>query len=123
MIIMRGIKASHKTENFVCPNEKCGKTFEKPVQLIDSSKIPRETYHACPHCLSEVNLKISNSKDLEGVSVKTSKCLEERLPMKCPHHFELLRNLPKNALTPEECLTCPNILTCYLRKEFLPEHI
>jgi hypothetical protein len=117
------IKAFHKPEIFVCPNEKCGKTFDKPIQLIDTSKIPRETYHACPHCLSEVSLTVSSKKDVGAASAKTSRCLEERLPMKCPQHFELLRNLPKNALTPEECLICPSILTCYLRKEFLPNHI
>jgi len=112
-----------KSETFVCPHEKCGKTFEKPILLIDSSKTPRETYHACPYCLSEVKLVVSNQEKLSRVSIETSKSLEERPPLKCPHHFELLKNLPEGASAPEECLTCSHVINCFIRKERLPQRL
>jgi hypothetical protein len=33
-----------------CPNRRCNRIFQKPVELKDLSETPPRTYRACPHC-------------------------------------------------------------------------
>jgi hypothetical protein len=37
-------------------------------------------------------------------------------PAKCAHFSGLLNPLPEGALLPEECLLCPKVLQCNVRK-------
>lgn len=75
----------------VCPNNVCGKMFQKALVLTDLSRKPTETYYACPYCFSKVK-----------IAVKTE----------CQHYFGYLKKLPKNASIPDECLTCERITQC-----------
>jgi len=83
-------------KSLVCSNVGCGKAFQRVLILTDLSKTPRETYYACPHCLSKVETAVK----------------EEKLPPECPYYFGFLKTFPKKTSIPDECLTCPKIIQC-----------
>ena len=105
-----------KPDHLVCPYGECGKGFERPIVLTDFSKTPRETYYACPHCLTKVDV-VAKDSCVDSVSVKTSGSHMEKPPTECSHHYGYLKTLPKEAGIPDECLTCPNLLQCFVKKE------
>jgi DNA-directed RNA polymerase subunit RPC12/RpoP len=108
------MKALPKSELFFCPYEHCGKGFVKPLILTDSSEILRKTYYACPHCHSKLDIKV---EDLHVIRIE--KCDGgERVPIKvnCLHNFGYLQTLGENDPIPDECLVCPRILRCYVKK-------
>lgn len=97
---------------FICPYSKCRRTFRKPLMLTDASKVPRETYYACPHCLSRVDVSIDNGKNIHGFSVKASEKSELARLIECPYNFGYLKSLSKDSSIPDKCLTCANLLQC-----------
>ena len=105
-----------KHDHLICPYNECKKEFEKPIVLTDFSKTPRETYYACPHCLTKVDVVAKDPK-FDSISVETSEKLVEKPPTECAHHFGYLKALPKEAVIPDECLTCPKLLQCFVKKE------
>ena len=101
-------------EKMKCPYKGCGKAFDKPTVLTDSTSMPRETYYACPYCMSKLDIIVENMK---LVSVKTTeypKVFDS--PAKCAHYFGFLTALPKDAPIPDECLICPKVLQCNIKK-------
>jgi len=38
-----------------CPQKECNRAFQKPVIVTNFSFIPKETYSACPYCLTRIN--------------------------------------------------------------------
>lgn len=109
---MRNVKYGHLT----CPYNECKKGFEKPLVLTDFSSTPRETYYACPHCLTKVDVAMNDSY-MDSISVETSDTPVEQPPAECTHHFGHLKSLPKEAAIPDECLTCSKLLQCLVKKE------
>jgi DNA-directed RNA polymerase subunit RPC12/RpoP len=108
------MKALHKSDLLFCPYGKCGKGFAKPLLLTDSSSILRETYYACPHCQSKLDIIVENLH-----VIRVEKCEGgERVatPLDCPHAFGYLKTLHEDAAIPDECLVCPKILQCSVRK-------
>jgi hypothetical protein len=55
------------------------------------------------------NMKITSVKPTEYPKVFES-------PAKCAHFSGLLNSLPEGAPLPEECLLCPKVLQCNVRK-------
>ena len=98
---------------FACPYSQCRKTFRKPLMLTDSSKIPRETYYACPYCLSKINMITDDPEDVQKTSVKVSETNGLAGIIECPHHFGYLKKLGKNASIPDECLSCFRLMECF----------
>ena len=111
-----------KAEHLVCPYNECRKEFEKPVMLTDFSKMPRETYYACPHCLTEVDVVVKD-QGLGSVSLETSRNSPETTPSKCPYQFGYLKTLPIDATIPDRCLTCSKLLQCFVKKENLVKEV
>ncbi len=102
-------------EKLRCPYDGCGKSFEKPSILTDSSTMPRETYYACPYCQSKLDILV---EDLKIVGVKPTeypKVFES--PAKCSRHFGFLNTSSNNLPIPDECLLCPKVLQCSVRRE------
>ena len=52
----------HKKGKLKCPYKGCEKEFDKPTLITDSSRIPRETHYACPHCMSNLDIVTKDSK-------------------------------------------------------------
>ena len=97
---------------FICPYPQCRRTFRKPLMLTDASKMPRETYYACPHCLSRVDVTVDNEENMHNFSIKASERNKLATLVECPHHFGYLKSLPKDNSIPEKCLTCANLIQC-----------
>jgi len=102
-------------EKLRCPYKGCEKTFEKPTVLTDASTIPRQSFYVCPYCMSKIdvvteNLKVVGVKPTEYPTVFDS-------PAKCAHFSGLLNALPPDAPLPDECLICPKVLQCNIRKK------
>lgn len=116
----------------VCSNSKCGRSFTEPIELtaIQANGSP-ETYHACPHCFSQVNLgkrkaeetKTSSDKLRKGPSEappsapkkdlkEKAKGIEKTKPPACPHFIGHLKTRPKGSPIPDECLTCAAVMQC-----------
>lgn len=95
----------------------CGKEFERPLAATNTSGGTIKTYHACPHCLSEIAEKprFEETKS-EGPALrfgepkKPSVKLEEG--SNCLHSLGFLKSRPKNTAIPEECLTCERMIEC-----------
>lgn len=106
---------SHST-GLACPYGKCGKRFEQPLVLTDFSKIPRETYYACPYCFSRVEIALRSQGNLNSVSAKTSENADVKTPEECSHYLGYLKTVPKGDPIPDECLTCPKLIRCTVKK-------
>ncbi|MCW3999833.1 MAG: hypothetical protein NWE93_06305 [Candidatus Bathyarchaeota archaeon] len=97
-----------------CPYKGCEKKFDKPTVITDTSVIPRQTHYACPYCMSRLEILTEKTKI---VSVKPAEYpLVLDSPAKCAHFSGLLNTSPENTLT-DECLVCPKVLQCNLRKK------
>jgi DNA-directed RNA polymerase subunit RPC12/RpoP len=108
------MKALHKSELLFCPYRNCGKGFVKPLLLTDSSEILRETYYACPHCHSKLDITVEN---LHVIRVEKCEGGESApTPVSCPYDFGYLGALQEDAPIPDECLICPKVLLCSIRK-------
>ena len=102
-------------ERLRCPYEGCGRSFDKPTVMTDSSCVPRESFYACPHCMSRLEIT------MDGMKVKSINATEyPRVfdsPAKCAHFFGFLHAFPENAPLADECLICPKVLQCTVRKK------
>jgi len=105
---------SQRFELIFCPYENCGRGFVKPLLLTNPSGVVRETYYACPHCQSKLDIRVENlhvthvGKCEGGESTST--------PVSCPYSLGYLSALQENAPIPDECLTCPKIMRCSIKE-------
>ena len=104
---------SHK-EKLRCPYVGCRKTFEKPAVLTDSSMVPRESYYACPYCNSKIDILTDNMKIVGVRASEYPKVFDS--PAKCAHFFGFLNSIPKDMSIPDECLICPKVLQCGIKR-------
>ena len=102
-------------EKLRCPYTGCGKSFEKPTILTDTTTIPRETFYACPYCMSKIDIQTENMKIISVKPTDYPKVLDT--PAKCARYVGFLNTISKNGSIPDECLVCPKVLQCSVRKE------
>jgi hypothetical protein len=97
-----------------CPYKGCRKSFDKPTVLTDSSSVPRQTYYACPYCMSKLDVL---TEDMKIVSVKpTDYPTVLDSPAKCAHFHGFLNSVPEGLPISDECLVCPKVLQCNVRR-------
>ncbi len=97
-----------------CPYNQCGKKFEKPVVLTDSTRLLRETYYACPHCHSKIDVSV-DSKSGSLLSIKTADTPVDAAPAQCKHFFGYLKLGENGSSMPDECAICPKVMQCFVR--------
>ena len=105
-----------QTGKLQCPYSSCRKTFEKPIVLADKSQVVRETYYACPHCRSKVELILDDPVHPRLVSVDDEFYVGRRAPNQCPHYIGYLRELPGDSDLPDGCAVCPKVMQCFIKK-------
>jgi DNA-directed RNA polymerase subunit RPC12/RpoP len=106
--------------DLVCPYGSCGKEFRQPILLASEGELSRESYYACPHCHSKLDLVLKDSRDLSSVEAVASTDLkvhvaEEKKPESCTYYIGYLKTLSEDAPLPERCLTCPKVMLCFAR--------
>jgi DNA-directed RNA polymerase subunit RPC12/RpoP len=102
-------------EKLKCPYKGCEKSFDKPTVLTDSSSIPRQTYYACPYCMSKLDIMIEKKKIVCVKPTEYPKVFDS--PAKCAHYFGFLNAIPKDMPIPDECLVCPKVLQCNIKRQ------
>jgi hypothetical protein len=102
-------------EKFQCPYSGCEKWFEKPTVITDTSVVPRQTHYACPYCMSKLEIVSENAKILSIRPTEYPKVFDS--PAKCAHYSGLLNAPPESVLTQDECLVCPKVLQCDIRRK------
>lgn len=107
--------ALHQSGKLHCPYTMCNKAFEKPIVLTDTTKLIRETYYACPHCRSRIEIDTEDPTNPRLVRVDTMFNISQKGPSQCKHNFGHLGDLPDNAEIPDECAICPKVMQCFIR--------
>jgi hypothetical protein len=103
----------HHPGRLRCPYKGCGKSFERPAVLTDSSIFPRKTNYACPYCMSKIDLTVEGLKVVDVRALEYPKVFDS--PAKCAHYAGLLNSTLSDRPIPDECLICPKVLQCSLR--------
>jgi uncharacterized Zn-finger protein len=101
-------------EKLRCPYKGCQKTFAKPTVVTDMSTIPRQSFFACPYCMSKIDIVAENTKVVDVRPTEYPTVFDS--PAKCAHFSGLLDTVPPDAPLPDECLICPKVLQCTIRR-------
>ena len=109
------IKQPRGASGLLCPYEQCGKPFEKPVVLMNTTQIGRETYYACPHCQSKLDVTV-DSGDASKIFVAAATTPVVKTPENCKHGFGYLRLLDDRSEIPDDCAVCPKVMQCFAKK-------
>ncbi len=99
-----------------CPYDMCKKVFDKPIVLLDSSSVVRETYYACPHCRSKVEIDVEDPMHPRLIGVDDFVLVGQRAPAACPHYVGYLRELSGQTDIPDGCAVCPKVIQCSVKK-------
>lgn len=82
-----------------CPYKGCGKEFDQPTVIIDSSKILREIHYICPHCMTKIEIVTENTKLIGVIAAERprvfdspAKTARERSQMEEPNDAEIISN-------------------------------
>jgi hypothetical protein len=111
--LMLNLHLHHATE-LKCPYVGCGKSFDKPTVLIDSSTFPRRTFYTCPHCASKLDLDIRGKKVVNIRRLEHGQVLDS--PAKCAYYSGLMTAPAGDEVVLEECLLCPKIMQCGIHR-------
>ncbi len=105
-------------EHLRCPYKGCEKTFEKPTVLTDKSGVTRQSYYACPFCMSKIDIVTENTKIVDVKPVDYPPKVFDS-PAKCAHFSGLLgpAGVGGSGQIPDECLVCPKVLQCDVRRK------
>ena len=108
-------EVSPNAQGITCPNSRCGKIFDKPLELIDLAKPPEGSSLVCPYCLTKLEqIQPEQETVMETFSGKRPQDVAAQKEGKCPHFVGYLGKRPKNAPIPDFCLTCPEMMKCML---------
>jgi hypothetical protein len=107
-----------KKETITCPNDACGKIFDKPLKTVNLQKSSKEPYNACPYCLTEITFTDNNALDSSENAAIEIAPLEEKPSQNqpentsCTHYFGFMREKEHKLQMPEECLVCSQLMAC-----------
>ena len=116
LISMHLLHFHESSEKLQCPYKGCEKHFDRPTMITDNSVVPRQTHFACPFCMSRLELYTAKEK-IVGVRATEYPMVFDS-PAKCAHFSGLLNAPPGSMITRDECLICPKVLQCNVRKKW-----
>jgi DNA-directed RNA polymerase subunit RPC12/RpoP len=103
-----------------CPNNKCGKIFDKPLQTINLQQDSNSPYNSCPYCFTEITILESEIENPPEESFTQTE-LEKEVPTEvlektiiCNHHLGYLKEKELKQQIPEECILCTRVIDCML---------
>jgi len=101
-------------KGFAC--DQCGTKFPKPIFATILTGGQKQTYYACPRCMTKVqNFKLESKKNEETPFSPKGFGMPKAEPagtFKCGHFFGYLSKHQKNTPFPDECLTCSRMFEC-----------
>jgi hypothetical protein len=65
--------------------------------------------------MSKLDILVDNMKIVSVKPTEYPKVFDS--PAKCAHYMGFLNVIPKDAPIPDECLICPKVLQCGVRKQ------
>jgi hypothetical protein len=109
----------------ICTNEKCGRYVPMPITINDLNLNTK--YRGCPFCFTELPEITVRKRDKPVHGIKISEGCTKKLTQSNPAHgprqteecsrkLGYLSERPKDEDIPEQCMTCPQIIECMLRK-------
>ncbi len=101
-------------EHLHCPYKGCEKDFERPTVLTDLSSVPRQSYYACPFCMSKIDVVTEGMRIVDVKPVDYPATVFDS-PAKCAHFSS--GQIGFDGAVPDECLICPKVLQCDRRKK------
>lgn len=84
--------------------------------MADKTKLVRETYYACPHCRSKVELLLEDPTNPKLIQAEDPSNSGQKTPKQCKHSFGYLGDLSGDVDIPDECTICPKVLLCFIRR-------
>jgi len=116
------VKKTSETTVLTCPNNKCGKIFDKPLITINLQQNSKTPYNACPYCFTEITIVENESKtppeesftEIELGKEQVAEVLEKTVL--CNHHLGYLKERELRQQIPEECILCTKVIDCMLKK-------
>jgi len=78
--------------------------------------MPRQTFYACPHCMSKIDIRTENLKVVGIKAIEYGKVFDS--PANCAHYTSFLNAMSYDRTIPEDCLVCPKILQCGTKKQW-----
>ena len=109
--------------SFYCPNEKCGHVFKRPLVALQIQEDEETKFYACPRCLSEITVAddsmLPDVDELEDDGKEESEneqVLAPEASSGCHHHYGYLGERDSNAVIPEECMICKDLMSCMHKK-------
>lgn len=102
------------SDNFICKNPSCRRTFSKPLKTSDLKQKPQIPYYACPYCLTEITLNETQT----ATDQATASNILEKLGKSsaCKHYVGYLSERTTKEAVPDECLLCNVLVQCMLKK-------
>jgi hypothetical protein len=76
----------------------------------------RETFYACPHCMSKIDIITENLKVVDVRPMQYGEVFDS--PAKCARYSSFLNAIELDMAIPDECLVCPKILQCGIKRRF-----
>jgi hypothetical protein len=70
--------------------------------------------YACPFCMSKIDLKVEGLRVVNVMPLEYPKVFDS--PAKCAHYASLLNSTTSDSPLPEECLVCPKVLQCSIKR-------
>jgi DNA-directed RNA polymerase subunit RPC12/RpoP len=104
----------HHGEKLKCPYKGCGKSFDRLATVTESTPMQRQTYYACPHCMSKIEVITENFKIVDIRPMEYGKVFNS--PAKCAHYTGFLSAISNDIAIPDDCLVCPKILQCGIKR-------
>ncbi len=109
-------------KKITCPNKVCAKILAMPLSTLNIQQSSKETYNACPHCLTEITV-YENKKEGPPEATSAEVVPTQEAPGKnqdkaifSKHYLGYLSDKEKREQFPEECMFCGEILQCMLKK-------
>ena len=109
-----------KKSSITCPNNACGRVFDKPLKAINLQKSSKDPYNACPYCLTEIIIakieKENPPENTEAIIPNEEPIQKESKAPCCKYHRGYLSEKEHKQQIPEECMVCAELIDCMHKK-------
>ena len=117
-ILLNNLSTTPAEQYYACPHcfIKLDEEDENKEDITQESTSGPSLHPALEKVLDAISAQPQKEeKEKEETSVKSPK-KDEKGPSECSHRFGYLASRARDAPIPQECLTCPKIVDCMLKR-------